>query len=250
MMTHKFNNTDAQYFDDWYRHPDNRKIIERENRLMFDMIQPVRGEHVLGIGCATGQRLFKFLERGLTVTGVDPSQAMIEAAERNLGNRADLHLEDPESLTFDDNSFNISILVNTLEFCGDYKKAIEEAARVTKDRLFIGLWNKFAIKDVWIQIKAMYPEVQESAIQLYSSGEIKRHVKSVLGKVPVECKTIGQPGEGSENMFGDFIDQLTFLQKCPFGTFLGMSIVLVPTFRLRPLDMKAEKNREVMAGAV
>jgi ubiquinone/menaquinone biosynthesis C-methylase UbiE len=250
MATHIFNNTDAQSFDNWYRHPDNRKIIERENRLMFDMIEPARGEHVLGIGCATGQRLFKFLERGLTVTGIDASQAMIDASERNLGNRVDLHLGNPESLPFDDNSFNISILINTLEFCDDYKKALEEAARVTKDRLFIGLWNKFAMKDVWIQIKAMYPEVTDSSIQLYSSGEIKRHLKSVLGSVPMEWKTIGQPGEGSENMFGEFIDKCAFLQRCPFGTFMGISVILLPSFRLRPLDMKVEKKNEAMVGAI
>jgi len=250
MMTHMFNDTDALSFDDWYRHPDNRKIIERENRLMFDMIQPVRGEHVLGIGCATGQRFFKFLERGLTVTGIDSSQAMIDAAEKNLGNRVDLHLGDPASLPFDDNSFNISIMVNTLEFCIDYKSALEEAARVTKDRLFIGIWNKFAIKDVMIQIKAMFPQVQKKSIQLYSSGEIKRHLKSVLGKVPIEWKTIGQPGEGADNIFGDLIDQCSFLQRCPFGTFMGIGVILKPTFRLRPLDMKAEKNNEVLAGAI
>jgi len=250
MTTYIFNDKDAQLFDDWYRHPDNRKIIERENRLMFDMIQPARGEHVLGIGCATGQRLFKFLERGLTVSGIDSSQAMIDAAESNLGNRVDLHLGNPESLPFDDNSFNISLLINTLEFCADYKSALEEAARVTKDRLFIGIWNKFAIKDVWIQIKAMYPQVDETSIQLYSSGDIKRHLKSVLGKVPMEWKTIGQPGEGADNIFGELIDQCSFLQRCPFGTFMGISVILLPSFRLRPMDMKVEKSNEVMAGAI
>jgi len=250
MTTHMFNEKDAQLFDDWYRHPDNRKIIERENRLMFEMIQPARGEHVLGIGCATGQRLFKFLERGLTVSGIDSSQAMIDVAESNLGNRVDLHLGNPESLPFDDNSFNISLLINTLEFCADYKSVLEEAARVTKDRLFIGIWNKFAIKDVWIQIKAMFPQVNEASIQLYSSGEIKRHLKSVLGKVPIEWKTIGQPGEGADNMFGELIDQCSFLQRCPFGTFMGISVILLPSFRLNPLDLKVEKSNEVMAGAI
>jgi len=250
MMTHMFDEKDAKFLDDWFRHPDNRKIVERENRLMFDMIQPVRGEHLLGIGCGTGQRLFKCLERGLTVTGIDASQAMLDISEINLGNRVDLHLGNPESLPFDDNSFNISILINTLEFCENYKSALEEAARVTKDRMFIGLWNKFAIKDVWIQIKAMYPQVKDSSIQLYSNGEIKRHLKSVLGKVPIEWKTIGQPGEGADNMFGELIDQWTFLQRCPFGTLLGISVILEPSFRLRPLDMKAEKSNEVMAGAI
>jgi len=250
MMTYMFKEADARAFDDWYRNPDNRMTIERENRLMFDMIQPARGEHVLGIGCDTGQRLFRFLEKGLTVTGLDPSQAMIDAAETNLGNRVDLHLGNPEALPFDDNSFNISVLINTLEFCIDYRSALEEAARVTKDRLFIGLWNKFAIKDVWLQIKAMFPHTPVTAVSLYTSGEIKRHLKSVLGKVPIEWKTIGQPGEGADNLFGELIDQCTFLQRCPFGTFMGISVILVPTFRLRPLDLESENAHEVMAGAV
>jgi len=250
MITYIFNNTDAQYFDDWYTDPKNKMIIERENSLMFDMLQPARGEHILGIGCGTGQRLFRFLERGLTVSGIDSSEAMIDAAEKNLGNRVDLHIGNPESLPFDDNSFNASILINTLEFCKDYQAALEEAARVTKDRLFIGLWNKYAIKDVWIQIKEMFPQIPLSAIHLLTSGEIKRHCKSILGDIPVEWRTTGQPGEGADNFFGEMIDQLTFLKRCPFGTFMGVSVILLPSFRLRPLDLEIEKKSEVMAGAI
>ena len=242
-MSYLFNKQDANAFDDWYQNPENRWIIERENQLMFDMIQPARGEHVLGIGCGTGQRLFKFLERGLTVTGFDSSEDMIKAAEKNLGSRVDLHQGNSEELPFDDNSFNISVLINTLEFSDYFETVLEEAARVTKDRMFIGLWNKFAIKDVWLQIKAMFPYVPENAIQFHTSGEVKSVVKKLLGKVPMEWKTTGQPGEGGNSMFASMIEQSTFLKRCPFGTFLGISVILVPSFRLRPLNLKVEKKK-------
>ncbi|MBF0450642.1 MAG: class I SAM-dependent methyltransferase [Candidatus Magnetomorum sp.] len=249
-MPYLFNTRDANDFDNWYQQFSNRQIIERENRLMFDMLQPVRGEHVLGIGCGTGQRLFKFLERGLTVTGLDASDAMITAAKNNLGNLVDLHHGNPEDLPFDDNSFNLSVMINTLEFSDNYKRVLEEAARVTKDRMFIGIWNKFAIKDVRIQIKDMFPNISEESIQFYTSGEIKKHLKHTLGKVPIEWKTTGQPGEGSDSMLGQMIEQFSLLQRCPFGTFLGISVILVPSFRLRPLNLKIEKSNEALAGAV
>jgi len=249
-MSYVFNSKDAIDFDNWYLNSKNRAIINRENQLMFDMIQPVRGEHVLGIGCATGQRLFKFLERGLTVTGIDASDAMIDAAENNLGNRVDLHVGPPENLPFDDNSFNISIMINALEFSDNFKLVLEEAARVSKDRMFIGLWNKYSIMDVWIQIQEMFPNIPQDAVQLYTNREIKKHLKQILGKIPIESKTTGQPGEGKGNMIGKMIEQFSLLQRCPFGTFLGINATLVPSFRLRPMNLKVEKSNEALAGAV
>ena len=41
----------------------------------------------------------------------------------------------------------------TLEFVEDPKKAIEEVSRVTKDRIFIGVLNRYAIKGIQIRIK-------------------------------------------------------------------------------------------------
>jgi hypothetical protein len=40
-----------------------------------------------------------------------------------------------------------------------------------------------------------------------------------------------------------------FLQRCPFGTFMGISVILLPSFRLRPMDMKVEKSVAMIIGA-
>ncbi len=83
-----------------------------------------------------------FLNMGLDVTGLDASPHMLEFARKRLGVRAELRRGVAEDLPFDDNTFNVATLMTTLEFVEDSQKAIEEACRVTKDRIFLGVLNR------------------------------------------------------------------------------------------------------------
>lgn len=56
------------------------------------------GTRLLDIACGTGSPIVPMLERGFTVTGVDISPAMIEAAEHKLRGGAELHVGDMRSL--------------------------------------------------------------------------------------------------------------------------------------------------------
>ncbi|WP_305805612.1 class I SAM-dependent methyltransferase [Stenotrophomonas sp. YIM B06876] len=56
-------------------------------RLIRDHIRPRQGDHVLDIGCGTGE-LFSQLPAGLRYIGFDLSQAYIEAARKRFGDRA------------------------------------------------------------------------------------------------------------------------------------------------------------------
>lgn len=56
-------------------------------RLIQDHIRPRQGDHVLDIGCGTGE-LFSQLPAGLRYIGFDLSQAYIEAARKRFGDRA------------------------------------------------------------------------------------------------------------------------------------------------------------------
>ena len=247
-MSYTFSDTDAQINDAWFQSHENRYNIELENELMFDLLQPARGETVLGIGCGTGARLFRFLEKGLEVTGIDNSESMLEYAEKNLGNRVDLHQGNAEDLPFDDNSFNISLLINTLEFVDDPLKALEEACRVTKDRVFIGAWNKSAVKDINQYIKGMMTEEAAKNVRFLGIGLLKKIIFSLVGDIPVQWKTVGHFG-GGRTWLGEMIDNSKFLKKTPLGTFLGMLAVLVPSFRTTPLELKVERTNEAFAGA-
>ena len=129
-MGYIFDFHDAKRYDDWLIKRKNRLAADLESRLMMSMLDPAKGESVLDIGCGTGASSIPLLEKGLEVTGIDPSPYLLDIMSETLGNRVSLYRGYAEDLPFDDNSFNHACLFTALEFVDDPKKASEEAFRV------------------------------------------------------------------------------------------------------------------------
>ena len=248
-MSYVFDFNDAIAYEKWYNNPRNRFIADLECRLMIDMLNPVSGETVLDIGCGTGVSLQPFIDMGLQVTGIDPSPYMLDIALKNLGHRVDLHRGFAEDLPFDDNSFNYACLFTTLEFVEDKKKALEEASRVAKDKLFIGVLNRYAIKGVQRRVKGVFTKTIYNRAHFFSIWELKEIVRSLLGDVPLSWRTVCQLPVGPQ-MITNRIERFTLLQKFPFGTFAGMVVTLIPRFRTRPLSVtyKSKQTTSAVAG--
>ena len=241
-MGYVFDFNDALAYEEWFRHPRNRFAADIECQLMIDMLKPVRGETVLEIGCGTGAILHALLEKGLQVTGLDPSPYMLDIASKNLGNRVDLYRGFAEDLPFEDNSFNYACFVTTLEFVEDTKKAIEEAGRVAKDKIFLGVLNRYAIKGVHRRVKGIFSKTIFNHAHFFSIWEIKHIIKSLLGDVPISWRTVGQLPVTPERI-ATRIEQLTLLQKFPFGTFAGIEVTLIPRFKTRPLTVTYDSKQ-------
>ncbi|NVM57565.1 MAG: methyltransferase domain-containing protein, partial [Desulfobacterales bacterium] len=143
-MGYVFDLKAAREYDNWYQDPENRFVADLENQLMLRLLEPLRGERVLDIGCGTGRHLLMFLKMGLDITGLDASPHVLKIAKKRLGRHGELHQGVAEDLPFEDNSFNIATLITTLEFVGDVEKALQEACRVAKDRIFLGVLNRYA----------------------------------------------------------------------------------------------------------
>jgi SAM-dependent methyltransferase len=235
-MGYVFDFNDAIYYEERMHDSRNRFAAELENRLMLEALQPMRGESVIDIGCGTGAGLSIFLDRGLRVTGVDASPYMIDIASKKFGHRADIRRAFAEDLPFEDNSFNYACLITTLEFVEDPKKAIEEACRVTKDKIYLGVLNRYAIKGVQRRIKGVFTRSIYNHAHFFSIWELKDIIRSLLGDVPVSWKTICQFSASPGRITGS-IEQHSLVQKCPFGAFIGMGVTLVPSFRTRPLTV-------------
>ena len=235
-MGYVFDFNDAIYYEERMHDSRNRFAVELEERLMLDALRPERGESIIDIGCGTGRGLLPFLDRGLRVTGIDASPYMLDIASKKVGNRADIRRAFAEDLPFDDNSFNYACLITTLEFVEDPKKAIEEACRVTKDKLFLGVLNRYAIKGVQRRIKGVFTQTIYNHAHFFSIWELKDIIRSLLGDVPVTWKTICQFSASPGRITGR-IEQYSLVQKCPFGAFIGMGVTLVPRFRTRPLTV-------------
>jgi SAM-dependent methyltransferase len=250
LMGYVFDFKDAIAYEQWFKKPESQIAFELETRLMRTLLQPVRGESVLDIGCGTGAGLLAFLEMGLQVTGLDPSTYMLDIASQNVINRADLYRGYAEDLPFDDNSFNYACLFTTLEFVDDPQKALEEACRVAKDRIFIGVLNRYAIKGIQRRVKGMFAPTIFNHAQFFSVWELKQKIRRILGDSPICWRTVCQlpPQPGKTGKIATSLEQSKILQRCPFGAFAGMVVTLIPKLRTRPLTMRYEARNT--SGAV
>lgn len=248
-MGYVFDFNDARTYEEWFNQSRNRLAAELESRLMIELLQPSPGETVLDIGCGTGASLRPFLEMGLSGTGIDPSPYMLDIASKNLGNRVDLHRGFAEDLPFGDNSFNYACLVTTLEFVDDPQKALEEACRVAKNKLFLGVLNRYAIKGIQRRIKGWFADTIYNRAQFFSIWELKRNVRAILGDPPISWRTVCHLPSASGSI-AHRIERSHLTQRCPFGAFTGMAVTLVPRYRTRPLTIpyQAKPSTGTMAG--
>lgn len=240
-MGYVFNSKDSKEYDRWFDKPQNRFISGLEKKLMLDMLRPARGETVLDIGCGTGESLIPFIESGISVTGIDPSQDMLDCASIKLGSRAALHCGFAEDLPFDDNSFNYASFFTSLEFVNDPKKALEEACRVAKDKIFIGILNSHSINVFRMRVKGLFSGSVYRRANFYNIWEIKAIVADILGDVPVSWETVYRFPLMTQAISRK-LEQTGFAKKYPFGTFAGIVVIPVPRFRTRPLAMYPAKQ--------
>ena len=236
-MGYVFDFKAALEYDGWYRHPENRFVADLEDRLLIRLLAPALGERILDIGCGTGRHLEMFLDMGLDVTGLDASPHMLNMAKKRLGHRAALHLGFAEDLPFEDNSFNISTMITSLEFVEDTQKAIEEACRVTKDRVFLGVLNRYSLKGIERRIKGIFTESVFNRARFFGIWGLTREVRRCVGKTPLRRATVHQL-PATWRKYTQYVERLSLVQKSPFGAFIGMAVTLVPQYRTQniPID--------------
>ena len=236
-MGYIFDFQDAIAYERWLGKAPNSDILRLEIQLMRDMLKPMRGETLLDIGCGTGSCLQAFLDMDLVATGMDPSSYMLDIALKKIGYRADLYRGYAEDLPFDDNSFTYACLFTTLEFVEDPRKALEEACRVAKDRVFIGVLNRYAIKGIQRRVKGMFSASIYNHAQFFSVWELKTVLREILGPVPVSWRTVCQLPLPSGRL-AHSLERNRIIQRCPFGAFAGMVVALIPRFKTKPLAMR------------
>ncbi len=103
-------------------------------RVALGVVPPQPNWQVLDVGCGTGTGLVHYVEEGCTAVGVDVSAAMLEKARTRLGDRAELHLTDGDTLPFDDARFDLVTTSMVLhEVSADARSPlVGEMARVAK----------------------------------------------------------------------------------------------------------------------
>ncbi len=236
-MGYVFDFNDAVVCEKWLSNLHNRAIADSQYRLMLDMLKAHPGQSLLDIGCGIGNGLVFCHEKGLQVTGIDPSPYMLDIAGKYVGHGVELYRGKAEDLPFDDNSFNYASLITCLEFADDPRKALEEACRVAKDKVFIGIINRYALSRVKIRIKGLFTDTAYNHGHFLSIWDLKKIVIDLLGDVPFEWKSTPlHPVTAGK--IRNYWRNLNVVKKCPFGAYIIMTVTLLPRFRTRPLELK------------
>jgi ubiquinone/menaquinone biosynthesis C-methylase UbiE len=225
-----FDEKTARTYDDWFKSPIGRYVDTRGKRLILDLLAPKEGERLLDVGCKTGNHLLFFRRAGCDVTGIDSSLSMLETARKKLGNRADFHSGSPEDLPFSDNEFDVVTLINCLELVENPQKAIEEAIRVSRERVFLGFLNKYSFNATQREKSGIFPLSLYNDARFFSIREVNNIVKSVLSDTSIRWGSVIFLPLGWYT-FAAGIEERIPVIKNPFGSFVGLTFPVVYTRR-------------------
>ena len=127
------------------RYEDTAARLEPAARAVVERAAPAAGEHVLDVGCGTGNAALPAAERGARVTGVDPAPRLLdvarkEAAARGLGAR--FTLGEAAALPLADGEADVVLSVFGAVFAPDPHAAAAEMVRVTAPggRIVLSAW--------------------------------------------------------------------------------------------------------------
>lgn len=246
-----FDKETAARYEAWSRSPQGRAMDLWVEHCLPSFIEPLPGERVLDIGCGEGNHLLFLYTLGLNLTGVDASPYMINRARDRLGHRCTLRKGRAEDLPFEDNAFDLCVMIHTLEFLDDPLPALREAGRVARRAVFVGGMNGASWNGVVRKLSAQFRSPLIPWDNCYTPWGLKGRMRSALGPVPISWQCSPCLPMGFEpicrRVFGTPSRQLL-----PFGAFLAMSAMIVYRVHTDNMPLKVPvrpSSRSVPSGA-
>ena len=202
--------------------PASRYIDSREKRLLMNLLSPSPGERILNIIKARDDLHLYLKGQGCQVTIFDLNQGI--KSESSLSARA-------EDLPFSDNEFDIVTLIASLEFTRNPQRALTEAVRVSRGRVFLGVQNRYSLIGAQRRMGHLLNS-QGKGGHLFSIGELKSMIRNALGSMNTHIKwgsVIFLPYGWYS--FAAPIEENIPVFNNPFGAFLGISFSVAYRYR-------------------
>ena len=196
-----------------------KRAEKLEKKLLTRLLDGLgHAKKLLEIGCGTGHFTRWLDSMGLECYGIDLSHLMLKEAKHLWPNGLLLQGESGY-LPFKDKSFDVVAFIACLEYMPKIAKVVNEAARIARKGVIIGLMNKWSLPTVRriIQIK-MGKNPYYINVKFYSIFDIKHILKEALH----DRYTISFWSTAVfPKIFGDRESALL-----PFGAFLGIAVKL------------------------
>ncbi len=171
----------AMEYENWY-HTVGRRADRLEKALLDRLLHLFpRARTVLEVGCGTGHFTRWLAAHGLSVVGVDLSPPMLAEA-RHLGSEAYAQ-GNALRLPFASATFDLAVLIATLEFIPDPAPALAEALRVARCGLLLGVLNRGS--QLGRRLKREGGPVWDAA-HFFTPLELEALVRHAAAKKPVK----------------------------------------------------------------
>ncbi|MBZ5534857.1 MAG: class I SAM-dependent methyltransferase [Acidobacteriia bacterium] len=215
--------------------------LEKARQRAIELLAPMPGDRVLIVGAGTGCDL-EYLPRGLHITAVDISPAMVDKIRRRaerLGFPVRAEVMDGEKLLFEDRTFDHVILHLILAIIPDPIACAREAARVLKKGGTISILDKFlpdgghpswGRRFLNLPANFFFTDINRPLGPLLEAANLeKRYEEPALLRGTFKIVIAGKPGESPKSKqrlnskFTNQVDYLDFVWNLEFG--IGISAI-------------------------
>jgi SAM-dependent methyltransferase len=222
---------DAHQYQEWFTTEPGRSAAVIEKEVLLRVWSPVLPQSVLEVGCGTGLFLEWLAGLGHQVTGLEPSSSMLDIARKRLPSRITLHRGFAEDLPYENNAFDTVAIITTLEFVDRPRKALEEACRVARRHVLLGVLNKYSIISAQRYLHSLWQSTVYRQARFFSVYRLRRIVEDILsGSVPMKWRTC-LTFPLATLRYLQFIERSRYLHWHPFGHFIAMRIDMCYTMR-------------------
>lgn len=182
----------AEHYDGWFKTPAGNKVFELELKTLLDLIKPSQGMRMLDVGIGTGIFTLEFVKSGMDVSGIDPSNKMIEiATKRGLSAK----FGSGEAIPFKDNSFDVVLSMTSLEFSNNPDKFVSEMVRVAKPSglIVVAVLNLFSFYGINRKLNCLFSKSVFSDSHFYSFWELKKLLRRHISLEEVTSSVFFNP---------------------------------------------------------
>jgi SAM-dependent methyltransferase len=131
--------------------------LDKRVAFIAERCPPGRG---LDVGCGTGVLAERLTRRGFEMTGVDPSQGMLDVLAREAPDVQGIRASG-EDLPFEDDSFDLAVTVAALHHVAEpaaVRATLTEMARVTRPGGRIVVWDHNPRNPYWTILMKRVPQ--------------------------------------------------------------------------------------------
>jgi SAM-dependent methyltransferase len=219
-----FQSEDARNYSEWFLSEPGKSAMAIETGLLLRLWKPTSAQKVLEVGCGTGIFTEWFAGQGHQITGMEPSQHMLNIARLRLPNRIALDHGYAEDLPYDDNSFDTVAMITTLEFVEDPLQALREAFRVARRHVLLGVLNKYSLMAGQRFMERLWKKSVFDHARFFSVWQLHSLAAEALApSAKIRWGTcLALPLAATR--YVSFLERSPWVQWHPFGHFIAMRV--------------------------